>query len=446
MNSLDKSIHRQTSKMLTVLLGLLLIFLLGCNRNTPAVQTNVGNTSEPPVSTSLFTEATTITTETTPPSPETTGLPPVTTDPPVETTEEPATSETEAQTEPVPDTTEPPEETTDSPDYSQVTQRKRAQSMTSDEDPAYMNPLTGLPTAEDLSMQRPAAIMINNLKVSCPQNGIAEADIIYECLAEGGVTRLMMLALDYVSLSPVGSIRSARDYFLDFAADYDALFIHAGGSTYAYDSIDEYDVDNLDGVNMYIPNMFYRDAYRLQTMGTEHSLMTSGDKIASGVRYKKYRTAIQEDFDYPLDFIQYGTVEAYTDTAKQIHIPLSVYQITDFIYDDDSELYLRYQFNGNKHIDGTTGEQLSFENVILLFCETGAITGDAKNRIDVETTGRGKGYYATLGTFIEIEWVKDSYSSPIRFYYADGQPLLVNRGKTFITVCPTTIENKITFN
>ena len=85
-------------------------------------------------------------------------------------------------------------------------------------------------------------------------------------------------------------------------------------------------------------------------------------------------------------------------------------------------------------------------NVMILFCETGAITGDAKNRIDVQTTGRGRGYYATLGTMIEIEWEKESYYSPIRFFYTDGTPLLVNRGKTFVTVCPTTTEKNITFN
>ena len=91
-----------------------------------------------------------------------------------------------------------------------------------EEEPEFVNPLTGLAAEKDLSATRPAAIMINNIKVSCPQIGVSQADVMYECLVEGGYTRLMMLAADYESLPEVGSVRSARDYYLDLAADYEA--------------------------------------------------------------------------------------------------------------------------------------------------------------------------------------------------------------------------------
>lgn len=316
------------------------------------------------------------------------------------------------------------------------------------DEPEFIHPLTGLAADADLSAKRPVAIMINNLRASCPQESIDKADIVYECLVEGGITRLMMVVLDYEKLPEVGSIRSARDYYLNFAADYDALFVHAGGSPFAYASIKDRKVNNLDGVNMWDIEQitFYRSKDRMKTMGYEHSMVSDGEKIAAGVKYKKYRTDLTENFDYPLDFVKFGESVSYDKEATSIHIPLSISQVTDFVYDAERGEYLRYQFNGEKHVEGTTGEQLSFKNVMILFCKTGAITGDPKYRIDVETVGEGSGYYAVNGTYTKIKWVKDSNESPIRFYSEDGEPLLMNPGKTFITVSPTSIESLVSMN
>ncbi|MBQ8746725.1 MAG: DUF3048 domain-containing protein [Clostridia bacterium] len=313
--------------------------------------------------------------------------------------------------------------------------------------PAYLNPLTGLPVSKDLSAFRPAAIMVNNIAVSCPQPGIASADIIYECLVEGGFTRLMAVSMDYTNLPSIGSIRSARHYYLAMAADYDALFIHIGGSTYAFDTIDEKGVNNVNGIEWYASNyVYWQDPVRLKNMGYEHSWLTNGESIAEGIKYKRYRTAARANFDYPVDFVEYGTTVSYENKAEHVHIPYSRLQTTDFVYDAKSGSYLRYQFDGKKHIDGTTGEQLAFDNVIVYYCETGLITNDALNRIDVQTEGTGTGFYATKGTYIPITWEKDSFESPIRFYTADGEPLYLNAGKTFISVCPTSIKNDVSLN
>ena len=341
-----------------------------------------------------------------------------------------------------PDTTEPvtSEPETSAPDTSDEPEKP--------DEPVIVHPLTGLATDTDLSAKRPAAIMINNIRVSCPQDGIAQADIIYECLVEGGITRLMMITLDYDNLPEVGSIRSARDYYLNFAADYDALFIHAGGSPFAYDSIKARKVQNLDGVNMWdIPSKtFYRSAERMKTMSPEHCLVSTGEKIAAAVKYKKYRTDLAENFDYPLDFVKPDETVTFANKAENIHIPFSISQVTDFTYDAETGEYLRYQFNGQKHVEGTTGEQLTFKNVIILFCKTGAITNDEKNRIDVTTVGEGSGYYAVNGTYTKIKWVKDSDELPIRFYGEDGELIKMNPGKTFISVCPTSIESIVSMN
>ena len=360
------------------------------------------------------------------------------TDPPIETT-----ATTESTTETTDITTEATTAESSAPESS-------TEVSTDTEEPPevlpYVNPLTGEGMKTDFSNRRPAAIMINNIKISCPQNGVGSADIIYECLAEGGLTRLMMVSMDYENLPEVGSIRSSRDYFLDFAADYDALYVHAGASQYAYIAISERKVQNLDGVNMWFPSTFYQDPDRKKNMGYEHSTMTTGEGIASGIKYKRYRTALTEGFDYPLDFVSFDTVLTYENRAEHIRIPFSGVQTTDFVYDADTGTYLRYQFDGEKHIDGLTNEQLAFENVLIYFCETGEITGDPKYRIEVGTIGEGTGYYAANGTYTQITWKKESHTDPIKFYDADGEPLLLNVGKTFISVCPTTVEESISFN
>lgn len=416
--------HTRVRRSLGVLLLCALCFS-GCSGDTPAAVTGDVQTTEAPASSvpaESDTTAPEVTTTAAPETTETTAAP--------ETTEAPQTSET---TTAAPETTAPAE--------TETTSRNHEENK-----PEFVNPLTGLAVEEDMSGKRPAAIMINNIKISCPQQGVSEADIIYECLVEGGYTRLMMLSQDYENLPVVGSVRSSRDYYLDFAADYDAIYVHAGGSPYAYTALRERGVTNLDGVNMYLPTTFYRDQDRVKAMGLEHSLMTTGTKIVEGIKYKRYRTTMEvEDFDYPLDF-QYGEPLAFEDAALRIHIPYSAVQITDFYYDEATGEYLRYQFNGVAHIDGANEEQLSFENVLIYFCETGRITGDSSLRIEVGTVGEGTGFYATNGTYIPITWKKESHEAPIQFFDADGELLLMNPGKTFISVCPTTIENQIDFN
>ncbi|MBQ8400633.1 MAG: DUF3048 domain-containing protein, partial [Clostridia bacterium] len=127
--------------------------------------------------------------------------------------------------------------------------------------------LNGKTVTEKEQQKRPVAIMVNNIKNCLPQAGISCGDMFYECSAEGGITRLMMLTTDYEDIPLVGSIRSSRDYFIDFLANHEAIYIHAGGSGMAYEKIAWRKINNLDGVNMYIPGMFWRDEWRLNNMG-----------------------------------------------------------------------------------------------------------------------------------------------------------------------------------
>ena len=92
------------------------------------------------------------------------------------------------------------------------------------------NPLTGEPIGEDWVNRRPVAIMLNNLKEALPQQGQSEADILYEVLAEGGITRMLGVYQSVEGVGKIGSIRSARPYYLELALGHDAVYLHAGGS------------------------------------------------------------------------------------------------------------------------------------------------------------------------------------------------------------------------
>ena len=306
--------------------------------------------------------------------------------------------------------------------------------------PEYTNPLTGLGISEELSHKRPVAVMINNIKDAMPQHGTSSADVIYECIVEGAQTRLMAVYLDYESVPVIGSVRSSREYYLDFAMNHDAVYVHAGGSDEAYRQIKKSGINNLDGVNMYVPDMFYRDKERLKTMSLEHTLMTTGEKIADGIEFKGYRSEADEDFVHPFKFVPYGE-EAMPEGegAKYVSVTYSDAHAPYYIYNEEKRVYERYQF-GKEQIDKNTDEQLSFENIIILYCDT-YNTGDSYGHYSVKATGEGNGVYITRGKSTSIKWKKPDRATPVSYYTEDGGELQVNRGKTMMQICTTSMKN-----
>lgn len=369
-----------------------------------------------------------------------------------ETTAVTETSETETEPEP-----ESYEDVSSEPATELVTSAPQTEQATQDKpitvDPSKIvggnpiNLLTGQKATEEIMNKRPVAIMINNIKQACPQVGISRADVIYEMMAEGGITRLMMLATEYDKLDVIGSVRSSREYYIDMAQNHDAIYIHAGGAETAYAAIKQRGINNIDGVNMYTPDGFYRDAARASTMGLEHSLMTSGKRIVSSIDYKKYRTTIKDDFRSPLRFIDYDAepISLTDGAARHIIIPYNNYTFPQYIYRPAEGVYARYQFNGKEHIDSETGKILTFTNVIVVACKH-SYTSDSYGHISIDTTGEGDGYYFTRGTYAKIKWSKKSVDSPIEFTYSDGSPVYLNCGKTFINVVDRSVYDSITLN
>lgn len=307
----------------------------------------------------------------------------------------------------------------------------------------YYNPLTGEECSEELSKMRPASFMVNNIREAIPQQGISGADVLYECLAEGGITRLLMLAQDYTQLDVVGSIRSSRDYYLDFAQNHDALYFHAGGSDKAYGEIASRGIDNFDGVSMNMPNTFYRDSWRMSKMAYEHTLVISAEGIQNAINYRGKRTELKEGFESPFKFNEETTVPAGED-AKCVYLPFSYYQKPYLKYDSSTNTYKRWQY-GSAHIDMNNNKQLEFTNILVIFCHhTGAL--DSKGRIEVTTTGEGEGYYVSGGKYIPIKYSKENVDAPIKLFNTDGTPLQINVGKTYIAIFNQANKEQIQMN
>ncbi|MBE6623399.1 MAG: DUF3048 domain-containing protein [Ruminococcaceae bacterium] len=300
-------------------------------------------------------------------------------------------------------------------------------------EPEFFNPLTGLACEKTIETKRPVAMMINNLKQAIPQLGISNADIIYECIVEGGITRLMAIFSEYKNLPTTGSVRSSRDYYIDLAQAHDAIYAHCGGSEEAYSVIANRKIDNIDGVRGSSSEAaaYWKDQDRVRNMGYEHASMTNGEKLSEAISNMKFRTEIKEDFAHPLNFAD-SEIDFTGDIANSVSISFSgKYSKSFFSYDENTMLYKKGQYD-KAHIDAITDETLTFKNILILGV-TYRDTNDEYHHLVMNFEGTGKGYYISNGKAKEIVWSKKDRQTPYKLFEADGEtPLLLNPGNSYI--------------
>lgn len=301
----------------------------------------------------------------------------------------------------------------------------------------YINPLTGEGCAEEIGKNRPIAIMLNNLKKALPQLGVSQADIIYEAPAEGGITRMMGVFQSVDGVGEIGSVRSARDYYVSLALGHDAIFLHAGGSPQAYSAIQNWGVTALDCVNgPYEGTLYWRDQERRKNMGLEHSVLTSGETILELLpTYKRVTLEHKEGYTYPVAFLDEGE-KLQGEPAQSLEVVFSTYKTGVFTYDPKTGLYLVSEY-GEPYVDGNTGEQVSVKNVLVLFTKVSAIAGDTAGRQSVKITGSGEGLLLCDGVKQDITWSKESNSAPLVYTGADGQPVEFGVGSSYVNIVST---------
>lgn len=295
------------------------------------------------------------------------------------------------------------------------------------------HPLTGVVLDEPWVGQA-VAVMINNAAAAMPQCGISQADIFCELEVEGSSTRCLAIFTDLSNVETIGPIRSARTGFVSLATAFDAPLVHCGGSPYALDAQygENGKLQNWEHIDeMSNGKYFFRDTERQQNgVAYEHTLFTKGELLELAMSNKNLNTPTGKTFGMQF---QEG-VQLKGAKAKEVVVTFKSGKTTTFVYNESTGLY-KMQQRGADHIDGNTGEPVSFKNLITIY--TKQWLAPTKVHKFYETIGSGEGYAAVNGTIVPILWSRADVNSPFTYTLADGTPLKLDVGTTYVAVVGT---------
>lgn len=317
---------------------------------------------------------------------------------------------------------------------------------------------------ESWETRRPLAVMIENAPDARPQSGLSDADIIFEAVAEGGVTRFMGLfycdVQDFdTTLAP---IRSARTYFLDYASGFNfPLYTHVGGAnipgpTNALGQISDYGwvgENNLNQFSIGFPT-FVRDYNRVpgKEIATEHTMVTTTEKLwtvadkrgwtnVPPTKLKNSKTVPQGNWWDNYAGWEYSDDESTVGSVKTIsHDFWSGYEEYEvkWEFDATSGTYLR-TMGGEEHIDMNTNKQIGAKNVVVLLTTEKGPLNEAKHMM-YDTIGTGKALVFVNGYAIEGTWSKKSRTAELQFLDEKGKSVKMGRGLTWIAVVKKTTD------
>ncbi|MCL2224199.1 MAG: DUF3048 domain-containing protein [Defluviitaleaceae bacterium] len=300
--------------------------------------------------------------------------------------------------------------------------------------PTLFSALTGRRIYEGYAMRRPLAVVVNNIRASLPQSGIASADIVYEMLAEGDVTRFVAIFQSYIP-EKIGSVRSARDYFVDFAWNHDAILVFHGASPGGHTRIRNTGITNLDGGRLE-GQVFWRDRSFPEWVGNrgtrslEHSSFTGRERIEAHIESAGIRDLVGLN---PAYGFQFGEIEQQSiGTARRVVVPFSPNYTRTFIFDEEEQIYWVSNPAG-PHLDAETEEQVAVTNILIQFAQMHSL-GDYAGRRNINTLGEGRGYLATGGEQFPVRWQKSSHTSPTRWTFPDDTPITLSPGTTWVCV------------
>ncbi|ANB59103.1 putative lipoprotein yerB [Anoxybacillus sp. B7M1] len=283
-----------------------------------------------------------------------------------------------------------------------------------------LSPLTGLPAKQDAN-HRVVGVMINNHPAARPQSGLQKADVVYEVLAEGDITRFLAL---YQSEFPekVGPVRSARDYYIELSKGFDALYICHGWSPEAKSMLEAGGTDYLNGL-FYDGTLFKRASFRK----APHNSYITFANIEKGAKEKGY------SLEETVEALPFFKNEAQSEPAEQVDISYSKrsYAHVQYQYISDKKGYIRYS-GGEQTIDYDTHDPILVQNVFIVAAVH--TIADEYGRRDIDLTSGGDGYLFQNGTVKRVEW-KNVNGRLLP--YDHGVPVGFTPGKTWINVVPS---------
>lgn len=308
--------------------------------------------------------------------------------------------------------------------------------------------------------RRPLLIMIENHTEARPQSGMSSADVIYEAVAEGGITRF--LNVFYCNDAPfVGPVRSARIYFVRLAEGYgdEPLYAHVGGANTdgPADALGEIEDlgwaghNDLNEFSVPFPN-FYRDYDRLPDRATEHTMYTSTQKLWTFAAAKRGLSNENEDgvaWDKTFEPWKFADDAKTGDRGVAGSISFGFWSnlSSDFsvkwTYDPTTNSYTRAQ-GGAPFIDKNTGKAINSKDVVVVFAdESPANDGYEGGHILYDVIGKGDALIFQNGQAIKGSWTKKDEESRMYFSDAKGKEVELVRGQVFVEILP--IGNKVTY-
>jgi hypothetical protein len=302
-----------------------------------------------------------------------------------------------------------------------------------------INILTGQEISDSVLNARPFAIMVENSPDARPQSGIINADVIFEVVDEGGVTRLVTI---YSSKEPdlVGPVRSTRPYYAEIARSFDPVLVFWGTAPQFYAVVGNLGLDYLSplgdstGNSSVVANFVDpgngegKDAIRDATRVAPHNAyvrLPRMKEIATDIGYSL--EGGQSPFNFKEDAPEGDRGKDISDIT--IDFSTAAFKV-DYKYDSASNTYLRSS-GGKASLDRESGDQMAFNNVIVLFTDI-KNSGDEAGHMLIRTTQTGDAYYFMDGKVLEGTWGRNSALDPFSFKDKDGKTILINRGKTYV--------------
>ncbi len=293
-------------------------------------------------------------------------------------------------------------------------------------------PLTGRLVDPAAAAHHPIAVMIDDLWAARPQSGFTDASIVWQAPAEGGIPRYMLIFGENVPES-VGPVRSSRYYYIAWAAEWRAVYVHVGGSPQALQTLraegqgqlvydaDEFSYGGKTGylwrvTERYAPHNVYSDGIHLRKLarrvGAADGPITPVWTFAPDAPLAARPQGGGIELAYPANTIRYD-------------------------YDRRSNTYLRWA-NGEKQVDAATGKRVRPKNVVVVFMRFGPLNDGhpQKGRLEADVVGEGAALIATNGRTVKGTWRKHSLSEPTLLFDDGGQPIVLTAGQTFVQVLP----------
>jgi len=287
--------------------------------------------------------------------------------------------------------------------------------------PAYdtPSPLTGVLTTKEQAERRVIGVMVENSPAARPQSGLAKASLVYEAVAEGGITRFLVFYLED-DANRIGPVRSARAYYLPWVKELDSSYAHVGGSSIALPLIQNYGIKDLDQFSnsqyfwrdsaRYAPHNVYSTTKRLREAGNSHdwedrNQINAWDFQDTEPKSENQISTISVDFSSALFNVEYQ-------------------------YDKKTNSYKRY-LAGEPHKD-SNDDWIAPKNLLVQAVDQ-RLSGDGQH-MEMDTVGADDAYLFRDGKVFKGEWKKTDLDSRTEFTLESGEEMVFTRGKVWVHV------------